>query len=325
MFSETILGSFLRAVYSGSHPELMRQESAIALASLLLADESITHGVAIQCELRRVLTAIYGDKATWRNHESPVSKDVSAELTQVLMGINHEAHLETGAYIAGLLDMDDNSLIFTKQQRCKRIHSKMLRIFHRKNVYFGQGGANLFIGIIGLKGSGKSSVLRVIEKEGDEVFEVYKELENLKHKNSAKVVSLPPRKDWEDEPLRLVIDMHGVTMQTQRTIFLGSLLRLSELELLSRYGKTVLIHIKSTNATRHTRARSRGRALEKTADQTKMIELDAHRDGLWPTYEQNDLGGLIDACSENIVNDEDASIDDICQRIRNILKKAEAR
>lgn len=324
MFSETILGSFLRAIYSGCYQELMRQESAIALASLLLADESITHDTAIQCELRRVLADIYGDEATWRNHEHPISKDVSVELAQVLTEIDHKVYPETGAYIAGLLGMTDDSLIFIKQQRCKRIHSKMLRIFHRKNAYFRQEGANIFVGIIGLKGSGKSSILRIIEKEGEEVFEVYRELDNLRHEDPTKVVSLPPRKNWEDEPLRLVIATHDVTVQTQRTIFLGSLLRLSELKLLSHYGKTILIHIKSPNATRHARARSRGRALEKAADQAKMVELDAHRDGLWPTYEQNDLGGLIDMCNESIVNDKDASIDDLYQRIQIILKK-EAR
>ncbi len=306
MFSETALGSFLRRVYSGSHPDLMRQEAAIALASLLLADDSALASFAIRNELREVLNGIYGDKVNWRSHEPPVSEPIQAELKQVLREIVKEDHPHAKAYIMGLLGIAESSLAFAKTKRSERIHSKMLRIFYGRREGFSSEGKNLFVGIVGLKGSGKSSILRILEREGDEVLEVYRELDHLKQKCPERVSTLPPRENWEDEPLRLVLDERGVTAQTRRTIFLGSLLRMSELELLSQRGKAILVHVGSTNRERHSRARLRGRAIEKNADQGRLVELDAHRDGLWPAYEQNDHG---------------IPLEDLGQRVRDLLGK----
>lgn len=319
MFSETGLGSFLRSIYAGSRPEFMRKESALALASLLLADESMTRNLAIRDELRQVLAAIYGDNATWRSHESPVSASISDELSQILKGIDSGC-LKAKAYIAGLIGLSD-STEFYQDRRCQRIHSKVLRIFWGKVSDLPPRGANTFVVIVGLKGSGKTSVLRILEEQGDEVLELYRELDHLKNDAPDKVAVLPSREDWEDEPLQLTLNQRGVTAGTRRSIFLGSLLRMSEVELLSGYGKVTFIHLDATNALRHERARGRGRAIEKVADEAKLIELDAHRDGLWPAYEQNDLGGLVDLCGYAIKNDRDDSPEDIVKSVRGILDK----
>ncbi len=321
MFSETGLGSFLREVYSGSYLELLREESTLALSTLLLADESITHDVSTQNELRHVLDRIYGDTGTWRWYENPVSECISSKLAQVIVELNSAGYLKAEAYITGLIGGLDESAIFMKNRLCQRIYSRAFRIFHGQRYALSPQGSNLFIGIIGLKGSGKSSVLSIFEKEGDEVLELYRELDRIKEDCPAKLAALPLRENWEDEPLQLVLQQRGVTAQTQRQIFLGSLLRWSEAELLSCYGRVIFIHLQSTNALRHTRAKIRGREIEKSADQGWLIELDAHRDGLWPTYEQNDLGGLVSLCGYAITNNQDVSPDNLHEQIKEILRK----
>ncbi|MCR4278433.1 MAG: hypothetical protein NUV81_00825 [bacterium] len=319
MFSETGLGSFLRGVYSGTYPELMRKKSALTLTALLLADQSILQHGAILQELHQVLVAIYGDDATWRCHEAPVHEVVSAELAQILEEFDSE-HLKAGAYIAGLIGASMPT-VSCSDTRCQRIHAKMLRIFRGQVSSPLSQGANTFVGIVGLKGSGKTSTLHFLEKRGEEVLEVYRELDHLRNNSLDELASLPPRKDWEDEPLQLILRKRGVTPQTQRRIFLGSLLRRSEVELLSKYGKVTLLHISSTNFLRHERARNRGRAIEVVADKNRLIELDAHRDGLWSDYEQNDLGGLVDLCKYTVMNDQNTLPDNVGKKVYDLFRK----
>lgn len=322
MFSETGLGSFLRVVYSGAHPELMRKESALTLATLLLADQTITRDPTIQDELLHVLAAIYGDDETWRCHEDPVKEAALAELSSILVGLNSE-YSKARSYVAGMIGASEPTGS-GYDQRCQRIYSKALRIFKGRINHLSPQGANTFVGIVGLKGSGKTSALRMLEKRGEEVLELYRELDHLRSSCPSKLASLPPREDWEDEPLQLVLRSHGVTPQTHRRIFLGSLLRRSEVELLCKYGKVTLLHISSPNFLRHERARKRGRAIEIVADDSRFIELDAHRDGLWPNYEQNDLGGLIDLCNHTVMNGQNASADSVGQEVYDFSRK-EAR
>ncbi|MDO8592998.1 MAG: hypothetical protein Q7R92_04510 [bacterium] len=321
MFSETNLGSFLRKVYSGHYSQLLRKESALALATLLLADESITQDKLTRDELRSVLAAIYGDDVIWRSHEGQLCGAIYSELLQILTEIKANKHFKAVAYITGLLGKTDEYFTFEKCRLCQRIYSKTLRIFHNLVPKLSFRGQNLFIGIIGLKGSGKSSVLHIFKKEGEEVLELYRELGCLGDNYADKLIILPPKENWEDEPLKLILQLRGLTAQTQRKIFIGSLLRWSEVELLSQYGKVIFIHLKSANMLRHIRAKNRGRQIEKTADKARLIELDAHRDGLWPTYERNDLGGLVCICSHTILNNQSATTNNLCEQIKNIIEK----
>ena len=321
MFSETCLGSFLRSVYSGSYPELLQKESALALVTLLLADESITQDSRTKNELCNVLAAIYGDDANWRHSESPVNIAITSELAQILPELSANDYIKAEAHIAGLLGIVDESLAFAKHQRCRLIHSKALRIFHGQRRHLEPQGTNLFIGIIGLKGSGKSSVLHFF-KENEDVLELYRELDRIQKECPDKFASLPSSKDdWEDQPLQLVLHQRGLTAKTRQRVFLGSLLRWSEVELLFHYGKVIFVHVESTNALRHARAKNRGRKIEKEADQSWLIELDAHRDGLWPNYEQNDLGSLIDLCGHTFINDQDSLPSNLYEQIRNTIRK----
>lgn len=76
MFSETALGDLLRDIQSGSYQELKKQELALTLIVLLLADISIFHDKLSLNELNHILSFIYGDQAVWRYHEKPPKNNI---------------------------------------------------------------------------------------------------------------------------------------------------------------------------------------------------------------------------------------------------------
>jgi shikimate kinase len=322
MLSKTDLGIFLHGVYSGLHPELKKPQSALALATLLLADASIACSDDLLAELRRVLTFVYGDSSFWRCHEEPPNADIRADLEQILTSVNASGYEKASAYLSGLLGRPQIMTLSNESRKVRHIHAKCLRIFYKGDSSLARRDQHLFFCLIGLKGSGKSSILRLLEKEGKEVLEVYRDLDKIRIEDETAVAHLPPRTEWEDEPLRLCLEKRGISDSSEhRRIFVGSLLRRSEIDLFAELGKVVLVHIHSPNEARHIRAKNRGREIEKLASNDRLVELDAHRDGLWPEYEQNDLGGLVDLCQYSLVNDKDTSLESLCHDVRVILEK----
>jgi hypothetical protein len=204
MFSSTPLGGFLGEVYAGAYPELKEPESAIALATLLLAEESITHEQALLVELRRVLAQLYGDMGTWRCRERQPNERICLALRQVSTAMMVSGFSLSTAYLSGLLGIRETTAIFKGEGKFWHVYNRGLRIFHAQHFPLNPIGRHQFFGLVGLKGSGKSSLLHLLQEDGEDILEIYRDLDRIRSEDQDAYSKLPSRINWEDEPLRLV-------------------------------------------------------------------------------------------------------------------------
>jgi hypothetical protein len=159
----------------------------------------------------------------------------------------------------------------------------------------------------------------MFSKKGEATLEIYKELKILKEANDKRAKQLPPASQWTSEPLEVVLESTGLSKTLPSKLFVGSVLRQEELDLLAQLAPVKCIALACANKVRHERARARGRAIEKHADDSWLIELDAHRAGEWPNYETNDISTLLANADLTITADNDTTPEQITNEIAAYL------
>lgn len=195
------------------------------------------------------------------------------------------------------------------------IKSRALRVFHDTDIFneinisSKKNGVNFFC-IVGLKGSGKSTILHEISKRGYSVVEIYKNL-------SSYINDIPSPEFWTTEPLEISLKNNDMK---SKNIFIGSLLRPEEFLFLKNNGNVIVVVVETENKLRYSRLLKRGRSIEKDFD--SLIALDLNRHGYSKGYETNDLGFWLSKNHENIVND--GSISSIVDKILLITNKYES-
>jgi shikimate kinase len=318
MFSNTVLGEMLREIKYGSGFTISPLYSPLTYVSLLLADFSIFPSPKTKKELISSFGPVFGDEGVWKGNEQVLPALIS-ELRFITNELIASQYYSAAVYLLGMLNMDLPEFIQTVAPKSEHIYNKMQRIFYGTEKIV-SSTVPKFVCLVGFKCSGKSSVLGELNKQGLQILEIYKGLESLKLRHPDKFLDLPPRENWNDEPLRLVLE-YGNNLSNSGTVVVGSLLRQAEIKLLAEYGAVYIVYLDCPNQLRHERARQRGRKIEKFASNDWLVELDAHREGLWPEYEQNDLGSLINLSHATVVNNGSSAVSEVCSQILGFIPK----
>lgn len=320
MFSKTILGQFIDQVLRGEFNRIADTDHALTVVCLLLADAELYRDKNTLPRIIEWLQPIYGDSGTPRLAELPPTSELCAVVSNVINDGVIQSSPNVMAYLCGLLGLSQDMETLAASRTASAIYRRQLRVFHGFRPNFISSRTNTTpIVLLGLKGSGKSMLLKALEARGEIIHEIYSSLDTARVVRPELLSSLPEAKNWEAEPMEIGFQFHGWTKEWPQRFFIGSLLRLSEVRVLSQIGHLQFIYIVSPNALRHTRASNRGRRIESGASESWLVELDAHRGGEWPGYESNDLGSLLTLAHYTVVNDGSNSIDVL---VNQILKYA---
>ncbi len=312
MFSRTVLGRLVDQALRGALHGIATHDHPLLMVNLLLADALLFRD---QHTLQRIiewLRPIYDNQGAFRLYEETPSYDVQTMLRMIVDDETVSANPTALAYLRGLADLAPAS---NAPRTACAVYRRMRRVFYRESPGFLPSETNITpIGILGLKGAGKSLVLKQLITRGKEVHEVYEHLDSMSRRG-ADLTGLPEPCQWEAEPLMLSLHDRGWHRAWPRRFFVGSLLRLSEAEELYRIGRPVFIHVTASNEMRHVRVRNRGRRIEVATSDDWLVELDAHRGGEWPGYETNDLGTLVSLAGLTVMNDGTRSVDELVEEI----------
>lgn len=310
MFSRTALGRFVRRALRGLVEGCTPAEQPLLFVSLLLADAELFQDDTTLPRLVDCLSVQYGAHGTARFAEA-VDARIASKIVTVLSELEPAELILVQPYLSGILNKD---LPGITKRKARSIYLRQRRIFHCDHHQFKvRESAVTPVGLVGLKGAGKTYIMDELKRRGEAVHEIYRWLDQVR---AHQPTSLPLKpSDWEDEPLMLGLQYRGWQEQPPRRFFVGSLLRLSEMSYLAAFGKPEIVYVEAPNAIRHDRARRRGRVIEQHATESQLIQLDAHRGGEWPGYETNDVGSLIALSRLTIPNDGTLNASEIVDRI----------
>lgn len=320
MFTSTELGRFLTNYYYQNNNGGDLTMYPFLHVSLLLAEIELSDSPEKRILLLAALEKIYGDRAEWTAIEKTLPQELLKQLHCITKSVDALRIPKVMAYLRGILDYDADFSDFNDELSIS-IYRRQRRIFHKeKHTVSGNDYSQKIVCLLGLKGSGKSTIIKDLSDRGENVLEIYYEISRLKISGDCRVDQLPPPPLWRDEPLRLAMDTKGYIDNLPPTFYIGSLLRHSEISWLYSLGKPIFIYISASNRIRHKRARRRGREIERQATDSALIELDAHRDGLWPGYETNDVGGLISQSLFTVTNEQDDETKLVADEIQSIVQ-----
>jgi len=320
MFSKTTLGIMIKKILQGEFKISLGYDSVLMILSLLLADLEIYKDNASFLRVIDWLSLLYGFNGSLKQVEKFTDEDVILFLrNEVIKDDKIINSPKTMAYLIGLLGDDYD---YTKNDSvCNNIYRRQLRIFHGYSIFSSSiTNTNIKpIVLVGLKGAGKSYILNELERRGEVVHEIYKVFDEVKINRPDLLFNLPNSNKWESELMEIGFKYRGWTDSFPEKFFIGSVLRMSEFKKLSLLGMPKVIYIKSSNELRHGRIRKRGRIIEKNAHENWLIELDAHRGGEWPGYENNDVSSLISLAGLVVENNEVMLVDEMVESIINYI------
>lgn len=324
MFSKTTLGRFVEKVLQRADFGIFQKQHAFAIVSLLLADAELYQNSETNIRIIKQLRSIYGDDGLERWTEPVPSQAILDSVRAILYDQTITYPSSVTAYLSGLLGVPISQVIPGANRKSFAINGRLRRVFYRHLPQFAPARNGFTpVGIVGLKGSGKSYLIQELLRRGEYVHEVYTWLDKMRISNSPLLSALPHPSQWETEPLRFGFQFRGWDENMPQRFFVGNLLRLSEIAELYRIGNPLLVYISASNRLRHERVRRRGRMIEMNASENRMIELDAHRGGEWMGYEANDLGSLVLLTHITIVNDGTSSVESMADLILEEVSKHE--
>ncbi|MFH0856624.1 MAG: hypothetical protein V1860_01870 [bacterium] len=325
MFSKTTLGRFVEKILQRADLGIFQKKHELAIISLLLADAELYRDSETYTRIIERLRSIYGDDGLERWTEPVPSPAILDSIRVALQDQTIIYSSSVMAYLSGLLGIPISQLIPDANRISVAINGRMRRVFygHLPQFTIIKNGFTP-VGIIGLKGSGKSYLIQELLRRGEHVHEVYTCLDEMRSTNSPLLSALPHPSKWETEPLRLGFQFRGWDVNIPQRFFVGNLLRLSEIAELYRIGNPLLVYISVPNRLRHERARWRGRLIEAQASENRLIELDAHRGGEWTGYEANNIGSLVLLAHVIVINDGTSSVESMVDFILDEVSKHEA-
>lgn len=292
--------------------------SPYLLTSLLLAEIELEDTIEKRNLLRQVLGGTYGDSIEWSPYTELLPLSVQERIVETLTDVESYPSPRVRAYIQGIIGFGSFE---TTDVSSRAIYRRQRRVFHRelpqsKNTT--KKSAQI-ICLLGFKASGKSSVMDALSGRKETTLELYKELKLLKERQDSRVTTLPPAALWTSEPLELVLEERKIVTNMPERLFVGSILRQEEVDMLREIAPVKCIALHCPNNVRHQRARSRGRLIERDAHDSWLIELDAHRAGEWPTYETNDVSTLMANADVSLNSTNDITADHLADEILQLL------
>jgi|SaaInlV_200m_DNA_2_1039689.scaffolds.fasta_scaffold19775_2 dephospho-CoA kinase len=170
--------------------------------------------------------------------------------------------------------------------------------------------------IVGQKGSGKSTVLNIINALGFYTTELAEHLKYLEFEGKR-------RTDlegdcWSDSAISLACENGLRNFEGQ--VFLSGIARPSEIEYLQKESISYeIISISVDENLRYKRTRERGRQGEENLSLSKYQEMCERRLGNFRGYESNDLNGLMRLSNFNISNE--GTFEDLYLKTKDMMLK----